>query len=296
MIKISDEELLAELRRRFSENKKTVDELNRINKILTKVNNSLSEAEAMKSHFISNISNEIVNPFTSILALSKSILETDKENWKKVISMVSMIHSEAFNLDFQFKNIFAAAKIEAGEISVEMTRTMITAVVNDVIESFRYEAEKKKLSVMALFNDHLDEENRYFITDSEKLRLVISNLISNAIKYSKENGLIELNCSLDGRKLVIEVRDYGNGISKKDQEIIFNRFIKLDSSISSINKGHGLGLSVVKALIELLSSDISVVSAPGKGASFTVIIPEWEGEVEGTTLFGSELFFEEDQL
>ena len=291
MIKISDEELLIELKKRFAENKKTVEELNRLNKILTKVNNSLSEAEAMKSHFISNISNEIVNPFTSILAMSRSILETDKESWKKVISMVFLIHSEAFNLDFQFKNIFAAAKIEAGEVSLEMSKTSITGLANEVIESFKYEAKKKKLSVITLFNDKIEDENHFFVTDSEKLRLIISNLLSNAIKFSNENGLVEMEFNNKNKHLNIIIQDYGKGIAKKDQEVIFDRFRKLDSGINSINRGHGLGLSVIKAMIDLLEGEINLESSPGKGSVFSISIPEWQGEIDGTTMFGGELFF-----
>lgn len=111
-----DEELLEELKKRFENNTRTIEELRNLTEELKQVNKKLEESEALKSHFISNITNEIINPFTSILGLSKTILAVKKEDWKKVISMVSLIHTEAFNLDFQLKNIFVAAKIEAGEI------------------------------------------------------------------------------------------------------------------------------------------------------------------------------------
>ena len=111
MSKLSDQELIEELQKRFAQNKVTIQELKDSTDELKTVNKKLEESESLKSHFISNITNEIINPFTSILALSRSILQVKKENWKRVISMVAMIHSEAFNLDFQLRNIFLAAKI-----------------------------------------------------------------------------------------------------------------------------------------------------------------------------------------
>ncbi|HRW63836.1 MAG TPA: hypothetical protein P5132_10120, partial [Bacteroidales bacterium] len=101
MSELTDKELIDELKKRFELNKRALEEVQELNEELKKANNKLEESEALKSHFISNITNEIINPFASILALSKNILSVEKENWKKVISMVSLIYSEAFNLDFQ---------------------------------------------------------------------------------------------------------------------------------------------------------------------------------------------------
>lgn len=295
MLKITDEELLNELKKRFNENKKTVDELNRLNRILTKVNDKLSEAEAMKSHFISNISNEIINPFTSIMALSENILEADKESWKKVISMVSLIYKEAFNLDFQFKNIFAAARIEAGEVSLENSKTEIISLVNEVLDTFKYEIKRKKIDVKKIYSSKKDEKIT-FNTDAAKLKLIISNILSNAIKFSNEQGVIEIISNIKNNNLELSIIDYGVGISKENEETIFDRFKKLDSGINSVNRGHGLGLSIVKAYIDLLNGNIEVKSIPGKGSTFKIIVPESSGEIEGFSFNGDEMFFEEEQI
>ncbi|MFO7658553.1 MAG: HAMP domain-containing sensor histidine kinase [Bacteroidales bacterium] len=295
MVRLSDEDLINELKKRFEENKKNLDELTRLNKILTKVNNKLSEAEAMKSHFISNISNEIINPFTSILALSKTILESGKESWKKVISMVALIHTETFNLDFQFANIFAAAKLEAGEISPEISKIDIFSLIKDVIDSFKYEAKRKKLKI--LINDEPDskiQEEMFFISDFQKIKLILANLLSNAVNFSFTEGKIELECKREDSMLVLSVQDYGQGISPEHHEIIFDRFQKLDSGINSFNRGHGLGLSVIKAFVDLLGGEISLKSLPGMGAKFIVVLPESQGDIEGITFSGNELLFDEE--
>jgi signal transduction histidine kinase len=294
--KITDEELIAELKRRFEQNKSSLLELKSLNEELKQVNKKLEESESLKSHFISNITNEIINPFTSILGLSKAILSVDKENWKKVVSMVALIHSEAFTLDFQFRNIFVAAKIEAGEIFPEICHTDIINIIDSVLESFKLEARRKKLNVVFKHNLPLDQhENFIFKTDPEKLKLILANHLSNAINFSFEGGLVELIANIEGKNLVLSVRDHGIGISKENQKVIFDRFKRLDSGINSLNRGHGLGLSVNKAVIEMLNGKIDIKSELGQGACFTLYFPESE---ESTTDFASdanETFFDSEE-
>ncbi|MFO7842861.1 MAG: hypothetical protein R6V16_03550, partial [Bacteroidales bacterium] len=151
MSELTDQELIEELRKRFDQNKKALKEVQELNDELQKVNKKLEESEALKSHFISNITNEIINPFASILALSKNILSVEKENWKKVFSMVSLIYSEAFNLDFQLRNIFVAAKIEAGEIFPEILNVDVKQLMDSVVDSFKYQSKKKKIDIQLQF-------------------------------------------------------------------------------------------------------------------------------------------------
>jgi len=295
MSELTDKELIDELKKRFELNKRALEEVQELNEELKKANNKLEESEALKSHFISNITNEIINPFASILALSKNILSVEKENWKKVISMVSLIYSEAFNLDFQLRNIFVAAKLEAGEIYPEILNVDIKHLIESVIESFKYESKKKKININLEFSIKTEYERPFFFkTDPEKLRLILSNLISNAVKFSFENSDIDINCSLEKKNLIISVRDYGTGISLQNQQIIFDRFKRLDSGINSVHRGHGLGLSINKALLDLLSGSIDIESNIEKGANFTISIPENESQASGFAFDGNELFFDDE--
>jgi signal transduction histidine kinase len=267
-----------------------------LNDELKKVNRKLEDSESLKSHFISNITNEIINPFASILALSKNILSVDKENWKKVISMVSLIYSEAFNLDFQLRNIFVAAKLEAGEIFPEILNVDVKHLIESVIESFKYECKKKKIKINFSFNIETEHEKPFFFkTDPEKLRLVLSNLLSNAVKFSYEEKHIDLVAGLEGKTIIISVNDQGKGISLDNQKIIFDRFKRLDSGINSIHRGHGLGLSINKALLDLLNGSIDIQSELGEGANFTISIPENESQVSGFAFDGNELYFDDDR-
>jgi signal transduction histidine kinase len=292
---ITDDELIAELKRRFEQNKAALKELKVLNEELKQVNKKLEESESLKSHFISNITNEIINPFTSILGLSKAILSVDKENWKKVFSMVALIHSETFNLDFQFRNIFVAAKIEAGEITPEIFNVDINNLIESVIESFKFEWKKKKLQIDFKPGVECPEGELFvFKTDPEKLKLILANLLSNAINFSFESGAIEITTALNNRELSIAVKDHGIGISKENQKIIFDRFKRLDSGINSLNRGHGLGLSINKAIIEMLKGKIHIDSELGQGACFTITIPEAEEPTEGFASDANETFFDSE--
>ncbi len=295
MSNLSDRQLLKELRQRLDESSKAKSELQNLSKDYQEVSRKLSESESLKSHFISNISNEIVNPFTSILGLSKAILSVEKNDWKKVVSMVALIHSEAFNLDFQLKNIFVAAKIEAGEIAPNITKVNVKSLIQNIIDSFNVVSRKMGISIDLQYNiDYGFGKNLYFKNDSEKLKLILSNLINNALKYSYKDSKIILRVSIEDDILQISVQDFGTGISEKNQKIIFERFKRLDSGINSINRGHGLGLSITKSLLDVLDGNITIDSKKGEGSTFSISLPEARNMIEGFSGEGNDIFFDDD--
>ena len=285
MNNLSDKQLLKELKARMDERKSLEEKLESVNREYQMVCKRLKESEALKGHFISNVTNEIVNPFTSIIGLSKSILTVEKQDWKKVVSMVALIHNEAFNLDFQLKNIFAAAKIEAGEMSSpNITKVNIRTLVQGVIDAFVVVARKMNIEIELDYQIEfgLDGKNFYFKTDSEKLRHILNNILNNAVKYSYKDSKVIMKVWVEDDELNISIQDFGTGISEKNQNIIFERFKRLETSINSINQGHGLGLSIAKALITVLDGRIDVKSQKGEGTTFTITIPESEVVIDST--------------
>jgi signal transduction histidine kinase len=202
---LTDRELMDELQKRFDQNKKSLLEVQKLNEELKVVNKKLEDSEALKSHFISNITNEIINPFSSIMGLAKNIMSLKEPDWKQVKSMVSMIYYEAFNLDFQLRNIFVAAKLEAGEIYPEVLNVDVQKLLESVIDSFRYELDKKQMKLKYTFDiEPRQGDVYYFKTDPEKVKLIVSNLLSNAVKYSNEGKdiILSVNYSLPLRILV----------------------------------------------------------------------------------------------
>jgi signal transduction histidine kinase len=297
MKQLNDQELINELTKRFDKTKNALSEVQKLNDELKHVNKKLAESESLKSHFISNISNEIVNPFASILALSKNILSVQKVDWNRVETMVSHIYNEAFHLDFQFRNIFAAAKLEAGEIIPEIQNIDIKSLFESVIEMFTYLAKKKNIKLLFELDCPKCKNNLYiFKSDPEKIRLIVSNLLSNAIKFSFEKSQIIIQVKKNKKFLIVSVQDSGTGISPENQKIIFDRFKKLNSGIDSINRGHGLGLSVNKAMIDLLGGKIEIQTELNKGSLFTVSIPEFDGNIPGIGFDDNEFFFNSDEI
>jgi len=266
---ITEEQLIKELERRFTEYKNMLTEQKEMSRELVRANEKLIESEALKTHFISSITNEIINPFSSILGLSRNLLMFKNSVPLKVHNMIKLIYTEAFSLDFQLKNIFTSAKIEAGELFVESSKVNIPELVIGVIESFKHETDGKSVSMSLRIN----YPQIMFYTDDDKLKLIISNLVSNAIKYTEKGEvLVGVDKYEDG--IMITVKDNGIGISDSDREVIFDRFKRVDESINSMNRGHGLGLAIAKSLTELLNGSISLVSGQDNGSEFRLYIPE----------------------
>lgn len=291
MESISDNELLEELSKRFASNRRNIEELELLTDELRKVNKKLLDAESLKSNFVSNIANELINPFSSIIALSAEILALGNCDWDKVQKMVNLIHSEAFNLDFQLRNIFAAAKIEAGEITPESTQIDIKNFTKSVLDIYKIEKDKKDITIKESYQNL---EKNTFKSDSSKLKLILSNILSNAIKFSGPSNSIELIVEQQDNQLTITCNDYGIGISEETQKIIFDRFSRASSGLSSIYRGHGLGLSVSKAYLDVLGGSISIESETDKSTSVVITIPELEAPATGFTSGNDEFIFDDD--
>lgn len=292
MNRLTDSELIQELNKRFKENEEALNALRVMTKKLEKLNRKLQEAESLKSNFLSNIRNEINNPLTSIICMSKELAGETLDS-ETVSSIAGMIHSEAFNLDSQLRNIFAAAEFEAGEAALSISKVDMDMLINSTIELLDHKADKKRIKVNYMSLDESGDET-YFNTDSEKVQIVIFNLLGNAIEYSHEEGQVELKAWRHEGHMNISVKDHGMGMDVPDQEIIFDRFRQLDTGAAKSHSGHGLGLSIIKAAIELLYGTVSIECVKDKGCVFTISIPEAESEMEAYTISndGNEFIFE----
>jgi signal transduction histidine kinase len=246
-----------------------------LSKSLYKVNEKLRDSEQLKGHFISNITNEIVNPFASVLALAQNIKQLKEGDILHAQRMAELIFIEAFHLDFQLKNIFAAAMIEAGKETVKRATINIQIVCNQLETYFDSLLEKKNIRLFIKFQNFIGpDEPILFMTDKDKLDLICKNLVSNSIKYSPDYSLIEIWIVRNKEQLSIEVSDHGKGINESDRKVIFDRFKQLDEKINSINTGHGLGLSIVQSYVEMLGGQVVLDENSDGGLRIKVSIPE----------------------
>ena len=297
----TDIELIEEIKKRFELKDKALYDLRMTTRKLVDVNKKLQESESLRSNFLSNIRNEINNPLTSILGMSDRIASRkDATGHEECAAMAGIIYTEAFNLDFQLRTIFAAAEIEAGEAFPAISNIDVHNLILGVIDSYRHVADQKQVTVSfdrARESTPLSPPLPFFKTDPEKLQIIVSNLVSNAIKYSPEGSTITVKAGKHEDDLNILIEDSGIGIEEPDQQVIFERFRQLETGTTKSYSGHGLGLSVTKALVELLNGSISVASIKGKGSIFTVRIPEskTETEVDVFSDAGNELIFEDQE-
>lgn len=293
MEKIDDEMLLDELKQRFDENRIAVANLRTMTQNLEAVNEKLRQSEALKTDFLSNIRNEINNPLTSIMGLTKQIVDK-KADADRTRDIAGMIYHEAFDLDFQLRNIFTAAELEAGETNPSVARVDVAALVRNQIVAFGHKAAEKKVS-LEFPCVRPDSGGITFTTDPEWLQKVISNLLANAIEFCNEGKRVSLRVWLEGARLNIAVTDEGPGIPEADRKKVFDRFVQLEAGVRKRHKGHGLGLSIVKALVEMLNGSIVLTANEGSGCVFTVSLAEMETgrPVDVTSGDGNEFIFGE---
>lgn len=284
-----DETLLNELRTRLEENRIAVANLRTMTQNLEALNERLRQSEALKSDFLSNIRNEINNPLMSIMGLAKQVVD-GKADAETARSMAGTIYHEAFDLDFQLRNIFSAAELEAGEAALSVAQVDVVALVRGLITAFGHKAAEKHVTV--LFEPGADPLS--FKTDPDKLQKVLANLLANAIEFNREGRRVTVKACRDAGRLNIAITDEGIGIPEADRKKVFDRFVQLDRGVRKRHKGHGLGLSITKSLVEMLNGMVTLSGAEGQGSVFTVSIAELGTglDVDVTSEDGNEFIFE----
>lgn len=289
MKKLTDKQILEELSQRFEQNRVAEQEQKRLMGELEQVNKKLMESESVKSQFLSNIRNEINNPLSSILGLASKLSEKPGDI-KQIKYASSLIHQEAFSLDFQLRNIFTAAELEAGELQPHFGKVDVESLSQGIIDKFEHLILRKGLTVELRCPTKLG-----FITDAGLLSSIVRNLVSNGIEYNKDNGKLILEISTEnGQELNINVIDTGIGMHEKDYEIIFDRFVQLETGVTKSHLGHGLGLTVTKAQVDLLQGSVHVECVIGQGCSMGVSLPLAEEDDMHTFSDSGNVFFFDD--
>jgi signal transduction histidine kinase len=259
-----------------------------LNEKLIEINERLARSESLKSNFIAHMRNELNNPLTAIMGLAEEIAQSGGSS-VRVGQMAWNIRAEAFHLDFHLRNVFCAADLEAGELVPGYALVDIGSVIRDVADSQSPACAQKSLTVKV----GVDETGGplRFPTDAAFLNVIVANLLANAIEFSPEGGLVELQAHLEEDTLALSVRDQGPGIAVSDHSAIFDRFRQLETGPTRSHAGQGLGLSVVKALAELMDGEIRVDSDPGRGSEFALCLPRPTlFEDLGTSAFDGNLF------
>ncbi|PLX95134.1 MAG: histidine kinase [Desulfuromonas sp.] len=294
---LTDQELIDELKSRFQLNRKALSDLEELTQKLEEMNHKLADSEAVKSHFLSNIRNEINNPLTAILGLAKH-LKNGQFDPATATRLGGLIFNEAYDLDFQLRNIFVAAEMEAGAVHPDLAHVDLPAMVRGTLDLLQHLAEAKEIVFeLTATVEGRTSDSFVFTTDAQKLQVALTNLLSNAVEYSPQGGKVEIGVELSESVLRLSVRDHGVGIDVSEHEHIFDRFHQMESGTTKSHRGHGLGLSITRAVVELLGGSVSVSSARGEGAHFVLVLPEPEDE--GVSVFaqdGNFFLFEDGEV
>lgn len=230
--------------------------------------------EQLKTKFFTNISHEFRTPLSLIMApLDKIIKQSADEEQKKQLNLVQRNAKRLLNLVNQLLDF---RKMEVQEVKLHPSIGDIISFAADISHSFMDVAEKKKIQFS--FSSNVDSLEIYF--DKDKIEKILFNLLSNAFKYTHDNGTVSINMVYnppvnnegDGT-LAIEVKDTGIGIPADQHEKIFERFFQTNVPESMVNQGTGIGLAITKEFVRLHNGIITVKSEPEKGSFFTVLLP-----------------------
>jgi PAS domain S-box-containing protein len=237
----------------------------------------LLRLQKAKEQFLANISHEIRTPINGIAGmvslLSQHPSNDDRETYLKAIE-----HS-AENLKVIINDLLDLAAIESGKLRFEKIAFNLSDLVPALVNTFAYQAKEKKIGLDYTIDDKL---NRILVGDPVRLNQILINLISNAVKFTHE-GTICVTCSAERQQKDVlwvrfEVTDTGVGIPSEKLTTIFESFSQADASVTRKYGGSGLGLTIVKQLVELQLGKITVISEEQKGSTFIVLIPYGTGK------------------
>ena len=228
----------------------------------------ITELYEVKNQFFSNISHELRTPLTLILGPSTDMVEDENLTLKQK-NELTFINNNAKRLLRLINQLLDLSKLEAGKLDLRASQQNIVNFVSTITESFDSMAVSRKIRLK--FNSSLQELFVFF--DQDKLEQILINLLSNALKFTKEGGKVTVSIDKKESHCEIEISDTGIGINEEQLPYVFDRFYQADNRESREHEGTGIGLSLTKELVELHGGRISASSKPSEGSSFLINLP-----------------------
>lgn len=242
------------------------DDFNHIAEDFNTLAEELSNMGALRTDFISNVSHEMKTPLAVIRNYAR-MLQSGTLTDEQRMEYAQGIDRASQRLTALITNILKLNKLENQQISPQVAEYDLTEQVAQCLLSFEDAMERKGIHIDA----EMDE--RIFVTaDPELLTLVWNNLLSNALKFTPEGGAVSVSVKTEGAWAAVSVRDTGCGISRETAKHIFDKFYQGDTSHAT--EGNGLGLALVRRVVDLTGGEISVSSTPGEGSTFTIRIKQ----------------------
>ena len=252
-------------------------------------NKELIIANKAQGEFLVNISHELKTPLNVIFSTAQLFsmycnsgsLDEKKDS---IIKYIKSLKLNSYRLSKLINNIVDLSKIEAGFFKLSLSNNNIVEVVEEIVMSITTLTDSKGLNI--IFDTDIEE--KIIACDTEKVERIVLNLMSNAIKFSNEGDEIIVSIKDKNEFVEISVKDNGIGIEDEHLDIIFDRFKQVDKSLSRNTEGTGVGLSLVKSIVELAGGSIYAESEFGKGSKFTVMLPS-EKVLQENMIYSSKM-------
>lgn len=241
-------------------------ELENLQNNLRYLSRNLKNQKYVRKQYAQDISHELRTPITNlqlyIEAIKDGVIEVDDQTLSSLLEEIHRLEGLVVNLNKSFNDNSEYFKINKKEFD-------LSKHIKSILETIKPRLNKLDISLIEEIKDGI-----IINSDKDKISQVVQNLISNAIKAIKNDGLIRVSLHEDKNNIYIDVKDNGVGISDEKKEIIFERFYRIDDARNTKINGHGLGLSISKNFVESLGGKIKLKSKPGKGSTFSVIFPK----------------------
>ncbi len=230
----------------------------------------LKELDDLKSRFFANISHELRTPLTLLLAPLESIIVQNRATLSaQTMELLATMQSNGMRLLKLINDLLDLVRLESGAIKVKHEAIDVGAFVRGLVQSVKKVADDKHIALTANVSDEIG----WVQGDRDKWEKILLNLVFNAVKFTPGGGKVEVKANKIDEQLQIQVVDTGMGISKENLPNVFSRFWQADSSAQRKFQGAGIGLALVKELVEVQSGTVSVASELNKGTTFTILIP-----------------------
>lgn len=224
----------------------------------------------LKADFVANVSHEIRTPLAIINMYSETLQMSRIGSEEKKMEYYRVINTETNRLSAIVNKILSFSKIESGKRTYSFEVINLNEVVQHVVDTYQHHFKSKNFTCNLL----IAESAMNIKADKEAITDAIINLVDNAMKYSAGNNQIDIHTGHEKNSVYLEVRDYGIGIEKKDQKLVFEKFYRVTTgNLAYKSKGSGIGLSIVKHIMDAHGGNVSLDSSPGKGSRFRLNFP-----------------------
>jgi signal transduction histidine kinase len=245
-------------------------QLDRSRQMLEESNRKLLELDQVKSRFFANISHELRTPLTLLLApLQTLIQERGLTLEPEMRQLLLIMQSNGMRLLKLINDLLDLVRLESGKMEVKREPVAIEPFLFGLVNAVKKSAEDRGIRLEVSSDPAIST----VLTDSDKLERILLNLLFNALKFTPAGGKVEVKAKRENGELVLEVFDTGTGISEEQLPFIFDRFWQADTSSQRKYRGVGIGLALVKELVEIQGGNVAVTSEIGKGTQFTVRLP-----------------------